>query len=178
MLLNFIVLPSAEDSLMNLPNMEKSLTRQRLLMMCICFPRTRNARITLREGEHNQKVHDYISTQSPSTNTNSLPDLRIRGWLYVPGMDLSVGRVGLKPPTVRNSMETRGETLEEEEQKKEGRERIRGPEEEGKRAPHTTVLASVTDRCPRQKHMMCICELAPKCINGRIMLGLLSMATI
>jgi hypothetical protein len=26
--------------------------------------------------------------------------------------------------------------------------------------------------------MMCICELAPKCINGRIMLGLLSMATI
>jgi hypothetical protein len=112
---------------MNLLNMEKSLTSQRLLMMCICFPRTRSARITLREGEHNQKVHDYISTQSSSTN--SLPDLRIRGWLYVPEMDLSVGRVGLKPPTVRNSMETRGETLEEEEQKKkEGRERIRGAE--------------------------------------------------
>jgi hypothetical protein len=93
-------------------------------------------------------------------------------------MDLSVGRVGAQAPYCQKLHGNKRGDAGRRRAKKEGRERIRGPEEEGKRAPHTTVLASVTDRCPRQKHMMCICELAPKCINGRIMLGLLSMATI
>jgi hypothetical protein len=59
-------------------------------------------------------------------------------------MDLAVGRVGLKRPTARNSIETRGEKEEEEEEK-------RGKRKKGNESPsppflHPSLLGTIPTR--------------------------------